>query len=103
MIVMTPETDDVLARNSLFLWIALATLGLLSIPLVAMQFTTAVQWDATDFLAMGTLLSGTASLFVLAARKTAHRHRVVAGVVFATAFLALWMELAVGVFTNLGN
>jgi len=103
MIATKQETDGALARNSLFVWIALATLALLLIPLVAMQFTTEVRWDTTDFVVMGCLLFGTASSFVLAARKTARRHRVLVAAVFVAAFLYVWTELAVGVFFDFGS
>jgi hypothetical protein len=68
-----------------------------------MQFTTEVKWDETDFIVMGSLLYGTASLFVLAARTAPRKHRLLIGGLFTAAFLYLWAELAVGVFTNLGS
>jgi hypothetical protein len=43
--------------------------ALLSIPLIAMQFTDEVAWTLFDFVVMGMLLSGTGSLIVLASRK----------------------------------
>jgi hypothetical protein len=97
------RTNDAIARNSIFAWIALATAGVLLIPLVAMQFTTEVRWDETDFIVMGILVFGIASLFVLAARRTAHKHRVLVAASFFLAFLYIWAELAVGIFTNLGS
>jgi len=100
---MNQETRDVVSRNSVFGWIALATAAILLIPLIAMQFTTEVDWDTTDFIVMGTLLFGMASLFVLAARKTARRRRVFVGVACVAAFVYIWAELAVGVFTNFGS
>ena len=36
--------------------VAMATIALLLIPLVAMQFTREVDWTAGDFLVMGVLL-----------------------------------------------
>jgi spore maturation protein SpmA len=100
---MNQKMHDVVAQNSIFLWIALATAAILLIPLVAMQFTADVQWDKTDFIVMGALLFGMASLFVLAARRIARRHRLLIGVIFVAAFLYIWAELAVGVLTNLGS
>ena len=44
-----------------------------------------------------------AALFVLVARKLPRKYWIATGVVFAAAFLYVWAELAVGVFTNLGS
>jgi len=85
-------------RKRVFVWIALATGAILLIPLIAMQFTTEVNWDETDFVVMGSLLFGIASVFVLAARRVPLKHRVLLGGLFIAAFLYLWAELAVGVF-----
>ena len=85
-------------RKRVFVWIALATGAILLIPLIAMQFTTEVNWDETDFVVMGSLLFGIASVFVLAARRVPRKHRVLLGGLFIAAFLYLWAELAVGVF-----
>lgn len=90
-------------QNSVFIWIALATGVILLIPFIAMQFTTEVKWNEIDFIVMGSLVFGTASLFVLAARRAPRKHRLFIGGMFIAAFLYLWAELAVGVFTNLGS
>ncbi len=100
---MNPRTNDVLMRNSVFLWIVIATGLLLLIPVIAMQFTSEVNWNMTDFVVMGLLLLGTGSVFVLVSRRSPRRRRVVIGVAFAAALLFIWAELAVGVFTNLGT
>ena len=100
---MNPRTNDVLMRNSVFLWIVIATGLLLLIPVIAMQFTSEVNWNMTDFVVMGLLLLGTGSVFVLVSRRAPRRRRVVIGVAFAAALLFIWAELAVGVFTNLGT
>lgn len=100
---MNHKSNDLISRNKIFIWLALATLTLLLIPLVAMQFTSEVRWDETDFIVMGVLLFGISSLFVLVARKVPRKRRVVIGGIFLLAFLYIWAELAVGVFTNLGS
>ena len=100
---MNQKMNDAVGQNSVFLWIAIATAAILLIPLVAMQFTAQVSWDMADFIVMGALLFGMASLFVVAARTTARRHRKLIGVIFVAAFLYIWAELAVGIFTNFGS
>ena len=83
-------------------WVALGTALLLLIPLVAMQFTDEVNWSGVDFFVMGVLLFGFGSLFVLVVRWFPRR-RVVLGVMVLLAFLFVWAEFGVGVFTNLGS
>mgnify|MGYP001824478827 CR=1 FL=1 len=100
---MPHETNDLIFRNSIFIWIALATVAILLIPFVAMQFTSEVSWDETDFVVMGSLLFGMSSLFVWVARKVSHRRRVLIGIVFLAAFVYIWAELAVGEFTHFGS
>ena len=100
---MNQKMNDAVGQNSVFLWIAIATAAILLIPLVALQFTAQVSWDMADFIVMGALLFGMASLFVVAARTTARRHRKLIGVIFVAAFLYIWAELAVGIFTNFGS
>jgi hypothetical protein len=99
---MKAQTTDILSQNRIFLWIALATACILMVPLVAMQFTSDVNWTGSDFVVAGALLFGAASFFVLAARK-AGKYRVVLGLVFLAAFFFVWAELAVGIFTDLGS
>lgn len=100
---MTPSSDDPLSPNRVFLRIALATALILLVPLIAMRFTDDVNWGAGDFIAMGLLLFGTGSAFVLVARRAPRRHQAVIGAMFAAGLLWIWAELAVGVFTNWGS
>ena len=100
---MSATANRFIARNSVFAWIALATCALLLIPLGAMQFTTAINWGVADFVVMGILLFAAGSAFVLAARKVLPKHRLLVGVLVLAAFLYVWAELAVGIFTNLGS
>jgi hypothetical protein len=100
---MVEKTDDVIFGNRVFAWVAIATGLILLVPLVAMQFTAEVNWDETDFIVMGLLLFGMGSAFVLAARKVPRKYRLPIGSLFVVAFVYIWAELAVGVFTNLGS
>jgi hypothetical protein len=85
-------------RNSLrsIAFIGLATVLLLTIPLIAMQFTEEVDWKLNDFVIMGALLFGTGLTYELVARKT--KRRGLLALVLAGIFFLIWAELAVGVF-----
>jgi hypothetical protein len=71
---------------------------LLLLPLVAMQFTDEVNWDAADFLVMGVLLASVGLAFELAARMSGDAaYRAAAGLAIVAAFLLIWVNLAVGI------
>ena len=74
---------------------------ILSILLVAMQFTTEVNWKFGDFIILGILLLGTGLLCELVLRKIQKpQHRVLlCGFLMLVLFL-VWAELAVGVFES---
>ncbi|MDA1191201.1 MAG: hypothetical protein O3A46_05890 [Candidatus Poribacteria bacterium] len=72
--------------------------SILLIPLVAMQFTTEVDWDATDFVVMGSLLLGAVLAYELVARRSQTvAYRAAVGVAVVTAFLLTWVNGAVGI------
>ena len=98
---MKQKTTDAIFQNSVFAWIAIAAAAVLLVPLIAMQFSSEVRWGVQDFAVMGLLLFGTGSLFVLVARRAPRKRRLIIGAVFVLAFLYVWAELAVGVFTSL--
>jgi uncharacterized membrane protein len=100
---MEAKSMDIISRNGIFLWTLLGTGLLLTIPLVAMQFTSEVNWTLSDFILMGVLIFTVSSLFVLVARKVQKKSRLAVGAVFLLGFLWLWAELAVGVFTTWGS
>ena len=71
----------------------------LLLPLVAMQFTSEVQWTASDFVVAGVLLFGMGLLIELALRKTKKgAWRIFAVLGLMLLFLLVWLELAVGIF-----
>lgn len=73
--------------------------ALLLLPLIAMQFTREVAWDAADFAFAGVLLIGAGLLFELAVwRARTLVWRLVIGVALVVAVLLTWAEAAVGVF-----
>lgn len=84
--------------------IALATAFILSIPLVAMQFTQEVNWTLSDFIVMGALLFGAGLAFVLIARKAdSPAYRLAVGVAVAAGLLLVWANLAVGLIGSEHN
>lgn len=88
------------AQTSRLPIILLTVAGLLMIPLIAMQFTDEVQWGFFDFLVMGILLLATGLSIDFIARKVRNRQNrilMILGAIFA--FLLIWAELAVGIFT----
>lgn len=88
-----------IAQNKRLIAIVIAVAVLLFIPLIAMQFTNEVKWDAPDFIVAGVLLLGTGLLCELVLRKvkkTKYRLAIIA-VVLIILFL-VWAELAVGLF-----
>lgn len=77
----------------------LACAALLSIPAIAMQFTSEVAWGPGDFLVMGALLLALGAGAELALRTARSRTGMIVGIALATVlFLAVWAELAVGIF-----
>src|SRR3712207_6530028 len=64
------------------LWTVAAVILLL--PLVAMQFTDEVDWDAADFIIFGAMLAGAGGAYELAAGTTGNRaYRAAVGVALA--------------------
>lgn len=86
-------------KNKRLLFILSGVAALLLLPLLAMQFTTEVQWSGADFAIMGVLLFITALLIELVFRKVkTTKNRLLLGGVVVAVFLLIWAELAVGVF-----
>lgn len=72
---------------------------ILSIPLIAMQFTTEVKWDLSDFLVAGALLFSTGLALELVIRNLkSGTLRTIVLIVILTALFLIWAELAVGIF-----
>jgi hypothetical protein len=80
---------------AIFLTVAI----LLSIPLIAMQFTNEVDWSLSDFIIMGVLLftTGLGCELVLRRVKNLGRRFLICAAILL-AFFLIWAELAVGIF-----
>ena len=78
--------------------------SLLLVPLVAMQFTSEVNWTASDFLFAGALIGGVGVLFELTVRMSASPfYRAGAALALAAAFLLIWINGAVGIIGSENN
>jgi hypothetical protein len=69
---------------------------------VAMQFSSEVNWTLSDFIIMGAILFVTGFMLDLARRKMG-KYRIAGVITIVVLFLWLWVELAVGLFTNWGS
>jgi hypothetical protein len=86
-------------KNKRIVIIALLVLGLISIPLIAMQFTNEVQWKATDFAVRGVLLLGVGIMIDWVIRKVGSLNsRILLIAALLLALMLIWAELAVGIF-----
>lgn len=86
-------------KNKRLIIILSTAVALLSIPLIAMQFTNEVNWSLFDFTLMGVLLLGTGLLCELVLRSVkSTRNRIIVCVAILLGFLVIWAELAVGIF-----
>jgi len=78
---------------------AIIALAILAVPLVAMQFTGEVNWGPGDFLVAAGMLAALWAGVELALRTLARPAARFAGIALAVLiFLAVWTELAVGIF-----
>jgi hypothetical protein len=88
-----------ITQNKRLIGIVLAVAFLLFIPLVAMQFTSEVNWSPFDFLIAGILLLGTGLLCELVIRKvTRFEYRLELIILILVVLFLVWAELAVGIF-----
>jgi len=88
-----------LTQNKRLFVILLAVVFLLSLPLVAMQFTTEVNWSVSDFMVAAFLLGTTGLVSEMILRMVKHaKHRLILCGVTLLCLLIVWIELAVGVF-----
>lgn len=78
--------------------------ALLLAPLVAMQFTSEVDWDETDFIVMGFIFGSLGlSLEFMVTRSQSLAYRIASGIAILAAFLLIWANLAVGMIGSEDN
>ncbi|WP_027384238.1 hypothetical protein [Epilithonimonas caeni] len=72
---------------------------LLSIPLIAMQFSKSWNWSSLDFVVAGVILFGTAFIIkMILERFTTIKSRLILIGITLIILLLVWIELAVGIF-----
>ncbi len=77
---------------------------ILALPAVAMQFTDEVVWSLGDFMVFGAMLIAACGAYELATRMTGNNaYRAAVAVAVATAFILVWVNLAVGIIGNEGS
>lgn len=78
---------------------AVVTALLLMVPLVAMRFTSEVNWGIGDFIAAAALLFAAGMTYGVAARHARGRaHKLAIAMLVLAALGVVWAELAVGLF-----
>lgn len=78
--------------------------ALLALPAIAMQFTSEVNWDETDFIVMGAMLAvALLGYEFLASRKARGAYRAGAAIAIGASFLLVWANLAVGMIGSEDN
>lgn len=81
-----------------------AAVGLLLLPLIAMQFTSEVQWTIGDFVFAGTLIGGIGLAFEFAIRIAPDRIYLLGfAATLALTFLLVWINAAVGIIGSADN
>ena len=85
--------------NQRLMGIVVIVVSLLLIPLIAMEFTTEVNWDSFDFIVAAVLLLGTGLVCEMVLRnvRSTKNRILLCGVILVILFL-VWAELAVGIF-----
>ena len=77
---------------------------LLLLPLVAMQFTTEVDWTASDFVFAAVVFGVVGGTFELAVRRNGNPwYRGGVAIALATGFLLVWINAAVGIIGDEDN
>lgn len=88
-------------KNKRIVYLVLIVAFLLLIPLIAMQFTSEVNWGVADFVLAGVLLFGAGLVAdrVLVKVKS-KKYRIAILVALFILLLLVWAELGVGIFNS---
>lgn len=85
-------------------YLLLATIAILMIPLIAMQFSGEVDWTLSDFIFAGILIFGTGLTYKLITWKYKDiAFRIAVGFALFSGFFLIWSNLAVGIIGSEDN
>lgn len=91
-------------RKKSLLRVLAGTAAILMLPLLAMQFTSEVNWTGSDFVVAAVLLGVTGLALELAMGRLANmKRRLLWMGAIGLAFVYVWAELAVGIFFHFGS
>jgi len=90
-----------LPKNEI-LTLVIGSLFVLLIPMIASLFSSEVNWQFNDFAVMAALCLITGSAFMILSKANPHKKWLFATILLGL-FFYIWAELAVGIFTTLGN
>ena len=86
------------------LFVASITAMILLIPLIAMDFTSEVNWNGLDFLVMAMMLMGAGLTYVFIANlSSSYAYKLGVAITMLTSFLLVWVLLAVGMIGASGH
>lgn len=77
-----------------------AAAGLILLPLAAMQFTSEVNWTASDFIAAAVMFGSVGLGLELAVRRGNRAYTIAAALALLVSFLSFWFTGAVGIIGN---
>lgn len=83
-------------------WVTVTALALLA-PIVAMQFTSEVNWTVSDFVFAGAMLAGSGIIYELATRVGNKAFQAAVILALGAAVLIMWTTGAVGVIGSEAN
>lgn len=93
------NTMEITNQNKRLITIMATAIGILLIPLIAMNLTAEVNWSLFDFIVMGILLLGAGLTLEFILRKIKMlRYRIFFGIALFVVLFLIWAELAVGIF-----
>jgi len=90
--------------QNVFVRVGLKVLVILAILYIVTLLSPGAEWTLSDFMFAAAFFMVVGLAFELLVHRVKDtKKRLIAGVVLALAFVYLWAEAAVGIFTNIGS